>query len=192
MTNEPKNASRRWAVGLLLVFIAFAGALVLGPYFKDHAMGSELAMARSQLGALEGRVLRETKSSIKAANASPSFDVAQIFLPGSTASIAGARLQDRLTQLLNRHGGRTTSARVLPASESRETDLVAVNLTASLGMKALRDVLYAIETSIPLLYVDAISISVPGSNRKRRRKSGPIVLKVTIEVSGYKSGGPAI
>ena len=82
-------------------------------------------------------------------------------LQGETAGIAGAALQRQVNDHVSAAGGQASSFQLLPPRESGGATRLALSFAMRIDIDGLRDVLHAIETGQPLLFVDDIAIRMP-------------------------------
>jgi general secretion pathway protein M len=161
-------------VGLVLGLAALAG---LAPFLRLAALGGEIEAASEEI-ALRERLLR-------AAASRPAHAQRDVLLAGETSGMAGAELQRLLSELARRSGMSLRSTNV--AAPRREADLTVIGVDVSLqgGTDGLRAFLHAIETGLPVLFVETLSVkSIPSYQPTPQ----PVALDVTLRVRGYGAG----
>ena len=108
-------------------------------------------------------------------------------LPGASAQLAAANLQNRLKKLITRSGGTFVSAQTLDAASAGKLEEVVVGLKLDAEIDTLKTILYAIESDIIHLVLDNVSIRA-----KDDRSSGKlgsiraVKMKVALQVKGYR------
>ena len=102
------------------------------------------------------------------------------FLEGSTISVAGAALLQRLTGAITRAGGSILSSQVdLQASPSKP-GFISVTASSELDGPSLQPLLYDIEAGMPFLFIDQLVVQAPsGATNEKGGK-----MRVLISVSG--------
>ncbi len=115
-------------------------------------------------------------------------------LRDGSPTLAATRMQDRVRQVVTGNGGRLTSTHILNDSREQSFSKVAIRVQLSGRMETLEQVLYTLETTTPLLFIDNLQIT---SRRIRifqprqfnaRQPQKPryrIQLTASFELSGY-------
>jgi len=91
----------------------------------------------------------------------PDAALRSLFLDGGTMTLAGAALEQRVKEVVEKSGGTVTSSQVeLDGAEAKDGYL---ELTASIEVDqpGLQSILYEIEAGKPYLFVDKLSIQSP-------------------------------
>jgi hypothetical protein len=82
-------------------------------------------------------------------------------IEGQTPSIAAAALQETINGMITAHGGSVTSQRVGKPETLGKFTLITVSMDLTLpDVRALADILYAIETRTPYLVVKELDVRV--------------------------------
>jgi general secretion pathway protein M len=184
MTANNDRTGALVAVSLLVLALAGMLGLAAVPYLRLGALAQETAENRLLLASLTARLARQLAGGRGA-------DLRALMLQGETAGIAGAALQRLVNDHVSAAGGKATSFQLLPPRESGGTTRLALGLAMRIDIEALRDVLHAIETGEPLLFVDDIAIRAPQNAAKSEEGDALGPLEVTMQVSGFvlRGGG---
>lgn len=184
MTANNDRSGALLALSLLVLGLAGILGLAAAPYLGLAALREETAESRQLLAALEAQMARQAARGGGA-------DPAALMLQGETPGIAGAALQKQINDHVSAAGGRASSFQLLPHSESGGTTRLALGFAMRIDIEALRDVLHAIETGEPLLFVDDIAIRMPENAAGESGGDGLGPLDVTMQVSSFllKDGG---
>lgn len=104
-----------------------------------------------------------------------------------TESLASAELQNIIKTAVTDAGGQLTSTQGLPGKTEDGFMRILVKVRMSCSMEALRAVLYALETNIPLLLIDQLDISpVRGARNRSNNKLEPSSqLNVSFQVVSF-------
>ena len=176
---------RLLALALLAGFITLLclglGISLVSAFSEQSA---RLEYAAKRLAAYEVRrdqipLLEKHLAGIKTQDASSSG-----LLTDRTAPLAAASIQSRLRPLLNRHGAEIRSIQNLPVIEEDGFEKTAVQYVFSLPESGLRDVLYAVETATPYLFLDEVSIRRPENVSEISGVLPPLDIRWT--VTGYR------
>jgi len=190
MTNTGSIRAKLKAIAFLLALMMLAGVFAVGPQLRGAILATEISSMRLQLANFDRRLSKAVKETAGKSNVSSINQIGNVFVTGDTAGIAGAELQSRLAKHVRRHGGVVKALLVLPARSSRKSNIATVKVTANISIKGLRAIIYEIETSTPLLFIDNIVVTVAKAHGLRRTVRGPVRLDVELQVSGFRKGRP--
>src|SRR5262249_60473475 len=120
------------------------------PFVKSAALREEIGVTRDLVAQRERLHL--------AASGTATQNGRDALLKGDSSGILAADLQRRMAELARQNAMSLRSTQVLPAQ--RDGDLTVIGLEASLlgEIAGLRTLLYAVETSAPVLFVEALSV----------------------------------
>jgi general secretion pathway protein M len=160
------------ALALLLLACVFTAGLSL--QMRSEA-NWELAEHRELLSRLENRMRADPGRSNGAAPPSA-------FLDAPTPGIASAKLQAYLTQLADlQHAGLISSGSET-AKRDETPDTIKIQATLEMNTKALRAVLYQLESGTPYVFVDALTLQ-PASTAAGRADDP--ILRATINLRSF-------
>jgi len=173
----PKPLRRMAALSLVVLALGLAALVAAAPFARMAAVGEEIA-AVNDLIAQQERLLRATASR-------PTQAARELLLAGETSGMAGAELQRVMSQLARTNGMSLRSTNVM--ASKREADFTVIGVDANLHgrTEALRSFFHAIETGVPILFIEALSIK---SAAAPQRGQQPVSLDVTVRVRGYGVG----
>jgi general secretion pathway protein M len=185
----PRHSTGRKITSLLLFagVLALFAAIAVAPFLRltmlDDAMARDrdrLAELRRQISTLAGRRLENEELAALGQEK-------RLLLEGGTVGIAGANLQKLMNDVVLKHGGAASSFQILPPKEDGPVTRIAMSLSVSVRIDGLRNILYDVETALPLIFIDGVTIRAP-----RGEKAGvdPYFIgpfDVTLRVSGFVS-----
>jgi hypothetical protein len=145
------------ALAALLMLCVYAVGLLLQARSDAVREGSE---RREMLSRLEARL--KTISNQPAA-AAP----AAAFLDASTRGLAGAQLQSYLAQLASDQNASLVSSGADAAKRDDSPETIRIQTTLDMNLKALRALLYQLESGTPYVFVDALTIQPAGATAGR-------------------------
>jgi general secretion pathway protein M len=163
---------------LVLICIATIGVL-----FETRAVAlRELTERRGGLERLEARVRQNAGRPIAAAPPAA-------FIEAPTQGLASAALQAHLAQLAEtQHAGLVLSGEE-PAKREDAPDTIRLQATLDMNMKALRALLYRLESGTPYVFVDALTVQ-PASVAAGRAAEDPL-LRATLSYRAlWRKGTP--
>jgi general secretion pathway protein M len=139
-----------FAVLLALGFVTW-GAI-------DDILAAQSAVASSTdiLRGLEGWVGSRPGSAAEFSPASGSP-----FLEGSTVTVAGAALLQRVAAGVTQYGGSVLSSEVELQSPQSKPGFVSVVVSCELDQPALQQILYDLEAGMPFIFVDQLVVQAP-------------------------------
>ena len=170
---------REQAVSLaVLALLLLACVLAVGLSFQIRSdAGRELAERREMLSRLQTR-MRADAAGRSNATAPPAA-----FLDAPTQAIANAKLQAYLVQLADlQHAGLISSGG--EAAKRDETpDTIRLQARLDMNLKALRAMLYQLESGTPYVFVDALTVQ-PASATAGRAIEDPL-LRATLSLRAF-------
>lgn len=180
--------SRLLALTLLAAVVIATAVLVVSPlvghWTRVHAERAE-AMAL----AARFRAVAETRESRAAqlAALSEGMSAAGLYLEAESRALAGARMQEMLTEMAERHGGEIRSIRVVQgAEEDREAGRVALDVAMRGQWSELFPILHALETGEPQFFIRSLSISARQQRGTRRSDDGGTpLIQLGFEIYGH-------
>jgi general secretion pathway protein M len=113
-----------------------------------------VARAQARLDEFAARSPRASASAPLEANRSP-------FLEGRTVTVAGAALEQRMSEAVGKAGGDLLSAQVELDGSDAKQGFIALTTSLQVRQPALQDLLYDIEAGLPYLFIDKLSIQSP-------------------------------
>jgi general secretion pathway protein M len=122
--------------------------------------GQELAQYRELLSRLESRIRTDKDRPIAAAPPTA-------FLTAPTQGIASAQLQAYLAQLADLHHAGLVSSGGETAKRDEASDTIRLQATLDMNLKALRGMLYQLESGTPYVYVDALTLQLANATAGR-------------------------
>ena len=191
---ERLSASRQraLAVGLLVLAIAGALAVVLGPIVLLHRHYDRAIADTSGRLRMYERVAAQAPELRVALNAMQQRDGRRFFLRNTATNLAGAELQELVKAAIENNGGRITTSQNTSPHEDGRFRQIGVNVQFFASTPALQKILLAIESHEPYLIVD--NITVRPLNAFRGFKPAPgqePELNVQLDVGAWAYGEPA-
>jgi general secretion pathway protein M len=165
------------ALGLLLLICTSVVGLTLQ---TRHDAAQEVYERREILSRREAR--QQTRLE-KPTTAAP----AGAFLDASTQGLAGAQLQAYLAQLASAQNATLVSAGAEAAKHDDVPDTIRLQATLEMNARALRAVLYQLESGTPYVFVDAISIQSAGGSAGRVAEDP--LLRTTLSLRAFWQRG---
>jgi general secretion pathway protein M len=165
----------KWRRGITCsAYVAIVCSLITVVYFELSDLFDEMAAVATDAQLLAKMESRGVGTPLPSPNTPP--PTRSFFLEGSTLTVAGAALQQRVNSAIKSMGGTALSSQV----EFRKTPLLGdeIGLSTNLELKQieLQPLLYDLESGVPFLFVDRLSIHFLAAGDSR--------MQIQLEISG--------
>jgi len=180
---------QRWlAVGLLVLLVIIISFFTIVPLLSTgldyYEQKNDLLfrLKRSKQIASKKDYIEENIEQIKA-----QFKKQNYFSTRDTVALASADIQRFIKSTISKAGGQLTSTQVLPSSNKDGFNKITVKVRMSADVNALRDILYEIEASTPIMIVEQLDIRpVRGKRNRKTRKIEPSnKLNINFQASSF-------
>jgi general secretion pathway protein M len=179
------------AVLLLLLVVGATYILILEPIVLGYRqIDRQIEETREQLvhyqrlAAMRPALEHQMKRSTAGAT------TASYYLSGSTDAVTAADLQERVNALVQERGGSLRSIQPMTGTNEQGFRRITLRLQMTATNEVLFEILYALETGIPILFIDNLDIRsrvirLQVDEVARRGVSDAPVLTVGFDLSGY-------
>ena len=177
--------SRRLAIGVLIAVTVAVVLTVVAPVWMLNRHYNEALQDYSTKLERYTRIAGTRADVARQLDAMRTREPRRNFLRGSTAPLAAAEVQEAIRAIVERSGGKLITMQPPQTKDEARYRAVTVNVQLTANNVALRAILNAIETNVPYLFVDSLSVrsSVPANY-----KPSPGVepeMYVQMDVTGY-------
>lgn len=179
--------SRAAAIALLLVLLGSVYFAVMRPVIATYRQNEaalmeaqEMLSRFEQMATSEGDLQRNLEE-VGQRQASQGY-----YLTKATDALAAAELQDRVKTLVKESGGTIRSIQTLPGESEDEFRRVTLRLQMMTSIGALVEIVHALETSQPFLFLDNVDIQSRSVRQTDQQTTEPI-LTVSLDLYGYRS-----
>ena len=127
------------------------------------------------------KALSQLEARLAARNARPKSEAvapAAAFLSAPTQGLAGAQFEAYLQQMAATQHATVISSGIDPTRHEDRPDAIRLQATLDMTLEGLQRMLYQLESGTPYVFVDSLSVQVPGS-RAQRAVEDPL-LRVTL------------
>lgn len=179
------------AVGLLIAVVVLAYAVLIAPVIELYrGYGEEIAELTHRLEQ-QRRVAADVPTLRRAlADLQNRRETSTFYLDSASPTLAVAELQSYVESAITRHGGQLVSTQIVPDDTDARFPSSAVTVNLRGSVQALRDVLYALESGRPLIFVEGLSVSATTARVSRlRNRTGievPEILNVRFDAVAYR------
>jgi general secretion pathway protein M len=151
-------AQRKLAVGLLALCVAAALLVVVGPIVLMHRHYD------AAIGDLSDRLERYRRVAAQAPELRSAIEVMKekdgrrFYLKNTAPNLASAELADLVRSAIENNGGRITTSQTPGPRDEGAFRQITVNVQFFATMPALARILHALDTQVPYLVVDNLTI----------------------------------
>jgi Tfp pilus assembly protein PilO len=179
--------SRLAAVLLLITAIFAVYTLLVEPILSGYSeTGRQMEEARDQLARFERAAAMRPALAKRIEDFEEQRRSQGHFLTGGTDALAAAGLQDQVQGLIIEKGGTLQSIQPMPGVAEQGFTRITLRLQMAGTTETLFDVLYALESGNPILFIDHIEIQSRDSLRTGSdADSATGRLRVAVDLSGY-------
>jgi general secretion pathway protein M len=107
------------------------------------------------------------------------------FLRGTSETLVGAEIQNRIKTLAEAAHGELKSTQILPVQEDGKFRRITVRGQMSLGLEAAQRLFYGLESNTPMLFLDNVNIRARSESRRQSEATDEPILDVRFDVYGY-------
>jgi len=192
-----EQGNNRLAAILILVILAILVYLLCFHWFilRHLEYNAEIADLAGQLGRFQRVAERRTdyETMLQALQERKADE--NLFLSGNDFNEAAAGMSERLSQMISVQADDTcqivSRQPVRPRAQER-FEKVTVNVRMRCGIEDLKKVLHSLETGVPMIIADEVTVIKPRSRRRRagdqnEDQSGSL-LDIRFNMSGYLRG----
>lgn len=190
-----QGSNRRAAILLFVITVILVYLLCFHWFIVRHRdYGTEISDLSAQLGRYQRVAAQKTlyESSLQDLENRRSDE--SLFLGGGDFNEAAAEMSERLGQMINTQAEDTcqivSRQPVRPRVQER-FQKVTVNVRMRCGIEDLKKVLYALETSVPMVIADEVTVIKPRTRRRAKNQASQArtTLDIRFNMSGYLSTG---
>lgn len=175
-----REQTARWLWRLLAISVFCGLPLLLLGLSVSNLMDASLALERVETTrAMTTRIVAQLEK--HRSKVTTPVDTARFYLASGTDTLARAEIQDRAGRLTTQAGGRIIETQLNGTPEQEAAGTVAIQLSLEIDNQGLLNLLYAVESGLPLL--DVTNLNVQANNDRSGR--GDRALHVDMIVRGH-------
>jgi len=193
-----EQGNNRLAAILILVILAILVYLLCFHWFilRHVEYNSEISDLSDQLGRFQRVAAQRTdyESLLQALQERKSDE--NLFLSGNDFNEAAAGMSERLSQMITVQADdscQIVSRQPVRPRVQERFEKVTVNVRMRCGIEDLRKVLYSLETGVPMIIADEVTVIKPRTRRRQPGNQDPDsggVLDIRFNMSGYLRNSP--
>jgi len=191
-----ERGNNRLAAILILVIVLILVYLLCFHWFilRQLEYGSEISDLSAQLGRFERVAAQKEQYESMLQDLRSRKSDENLFLEGDDFNEAAAGMSEQLSQMISTQADETcqivSRQPVRPRVQER-FQKVTVNVRMRCGIEDLKKVLYSLETGVPMIITDEVTIIRPRARSRRasdKTDEGAPVLDIRFNMSGYLRG----
>lgn len=191
-----EQGNNRLAAILLFVIVVILVYLLCFHWFilRHRDYSAEISDLSGQLGRYQRVAAQKTQYQSSLQDLENRQSDESLFLEGGDFNEAAAEMSERLGQMISTQAEDTcqivSRQPVRPRVQER-FQKVTVNVRMRCGIEDLKKVLYSLETSIPIVIADEVTVIKPRARRRANNQTNrpPAALDIRFNMSGYLSSG---
>ena len=190
-----QGSNRRAAILLFVITVILVYLLCFHWFIVRHRdYGTEISDLSVQLGRYQRVAAQKTQYESSLQDLENRQSDESLFLGGGDFNEAAAEMSERLGQMINTQAEDTcqivSRQPVRPRVQER-FQKVTVNVRMRCGIEDLKKVLYALETSVPMVIADEVTVIKPRTRRRAKNQANQArtTLDIRFNMSGYLSTG---
>jgi general secretion pathway protein M len=178
-----------FAISVILIYLLCFHWIIL----RHVEFSTEISELSEQLGRYQRVAAQKTQYQTLLQGLQDNRSDQSLFLEGGDFNEAAAEMSERLGQMINTQAEDTcqivSRQPVRPRVQER-FQRVTVNVRMRCGIEDLKKVLYSLETSIPMVIVDEVTVIKPRARRRANQANQPAKtsLDIRFNMSGYLGG----
>ena len=188
--------SRLAAIGIflvLLIAVLLYAVLPVWNYYADKV--AEVKFQHDRIQHIEYLISNEDKLNAQLEQIEREKSDGNLFLVGNKPAIASANLREFVTDTVKKSGAQIISSQEYKAEAIPETTAIGLQLHVSGEVKELMELVHALESSRPVIFIDELSIRSSSSRVKSARRRGSNTaseeknsLDIDMNIVGYLAG----
>lgn len=188
--------NRLTAILLLVITVILVYMLCFHWFIVRHLeYGTEISELSEQLGRFQRVAEQRTQYESLLQELRERRPDQSLFLEGGDFNEAAAEMSERLGQMINTQAEdscQIVSRQPVRPRVQERFQKVTVNVRMRCGIEDLRKILYSLETSVPMVIADEITVIKPRARRRSNNRSATsnrTALDIRFNMSGYLNSG---
>jgi len=191
-----EQGNNRLAAILLFVIVVILVYLLCFHWFivRHRDYGAEISDLSGQLGRYQRVASEKTQYESLLQGLENRKSDESFFLEGGDFNEAAAEMSERLGQMISTQAEETcqiVSRQPVRPRVKERFQKVTVNVRMRCGIEDLKKVLYSLETNVPMVIADEVTVIKPRARRRAKTQTGTArtTLDIRFNMSGYLSTG---
>lgn len=183
--------SRRMAIVVLVGAIVLIVAPVAGlVWYVNHYYDLKLTEKRDRIERFQ-RIASTRAAVARQLDAMRAKETRKFFLRTGATALSAAEAQEAVRSLVETSGGKLITMQAPSSREEGRHRQITVSVQLTANVQALRRIMHALESNMPYLFVDNVTIRSQVTGQHRSAPGQEPEMFVSFDVSGYTPlGGP--
>lgn len=184
--------NRLTAILLLVISVIVVYLLCFHWFILRHVeLGSDISLLSEQLGRFERVAARRDLYEQQLEQLQERKSDANLFLEGGDFNEAAAEMSERLSQMISTQADdscQIVSRQPVRPRVQERFEKVTVNVRMRCRVEDLQKILFSLETGVPLVIADELTVIKPRSRRRSSRQAAQetdTALDIRFNISGY-------
>jgi general secretion pathway protein M len=186
--SDPQR-SRQLAVGLLVAAVVGVVLLLALPTWFLYNRYDRVLMERRDQVERFSRIAATRAEVARQLEAMRGKDTKKFFLRSGAAALSAAEAQEYIRGMVDAAGGRLVTMQALPAKEDGRYRQVTAQVQLAANIHALRRILHAIESHVPMLFIENLTVKTQVPGNFRPAAGAEPEMFVTFDMHGYSLVG---
>lgn len=183
--------SRQMAVALLVLAVVAMVAMIALPAWMFYSRYDRELTDRREKAERFGRIAGTRAEVARQLEAMRAKDSRRFFLRSGATALSVAEAQEIIRGIVESSGGRLITMQALPAKDEGRYRQLSAQVQLAANIHALRKILHAVESHVPLLFVENLMVKTQVPGNFRPGPGAEPEMFVTFDVQGYTlSGAP--
>jgi general secretion pathway protein M len=188
---EQKSEGRLTAILLFVVVLIIVYLLGFHWFILRHVeYGSEISELSAQLGRFQRVAAQKPQFESLLESLKERRSDTDLFLEGDDFNEAAAGMSERLNQMIQTQAEdncQVVSRQPVRPRVAERFQRVTVNVRMRCGIEDLKRLIYALETGVPLVIAEELTVIKPRSRRRRGQEdeNADVLLDIRFNMSGY-------
>ena len=191
---EQKSEGRLTAILLFVVVLIIVYLLGFHWFILRHVeYGAEISELSAQLGRFQRVAAQKPQFESLLESLKERRSDTDLFLEGDDFNEAAAGMSERLNQMIQTQAEdncQVVSRQPVRPRVAERFQRVTVNVRMRCGIEDLKRLIYALETGVPLVIAEELTVIKPRSRRRRSQEdeNADVLLDIRFNMSGYLRG----
>lgn len=183
--------SRRMAIVVLVGAIVLIVAPVAGlVWYVNHYYDLKLTEKRDRIERFQ-RIASTRAAVARQLDAMRAKETRKFFLRTGATALSAAEAQEAVRSIIESSGGKLITMQAPSSREEGRHRQITVSVQLTANVQALRRIMHALESNMPYLFVDNVTIRSQVTGQHRSAPGQEPEMFVSFDVSGYTPlGGP--
>jgi general secretion pathway protein M len=187
---NPQHSRRLAILVLLAAVLLVAGPLAGAVWYVNHYYDVKLAEKQDRIERFQ-RIASTRAAVSRQLDSMRAKETRKFFLRTGATALSAAEAQEAVRSIIESSGGKLITMQAPSSREEGRYRQISVTVQLTATVQSLRRVLHALESNMPYLFVDNVTIRSQVTGQHRAAPGQEPEMFVSFDVNGYTPlGGP--